>query len=433
MVGPAGLLGESDLFFENVGNGKFVEATEAHGLADPSKAYGFGVVATDYDDDGLVDLFVANDSNPNFLYHNLGNGRFESVGLDAGVALNGDARAQAGMGVDAGDYDGDGRMDLVLTTFAHDRYTLYHNVDGRHFEDASVSAGIAGPTFVRMGWGTAFFDADLDGKLDLFFANGHIFPDVDQYPQLGETYRQKNQLLLNLGTRFRDVSERAGAGLQIARVGRGLAVGDLDNDGDLDIVVNNTDDVPTLLENKQATNHHWVAIRPVATTGNRFAIGAKVTVSGGGRTQIREIRSGGSYLSQNDLRAYFGLGDYGGAVDVAIRMPGGRRWEWKQLPTDRLHVLTLSDSDSLPKGPRRAMSVRVVIAAALLTLASAEGTTQAPQDYRPKLAVPESMQPFLKHLEPGDDGFATEGQAKELDGRLAGPVERSSRERRAHR
>ncbi len=349
MVGPAGLPGESDLFFENVGNGKFVEATEAHGLGDPSKAYGFGVVATDYDDDGLVDLFVANDSNPNFLYHNLGNGRFESVGLAAGVALNGDARAQAGMGVDAGDYDGDGRMDLVLTTFAHDRYTIYHNIDGSHFEDASESAGIAGPTFARMGWGAAFVDADLDGRLDLFFANGHIFPDVDKYPQLGETYRQKNQLLLNTGTRFRDVSERAGPGLQIARVGRGLAVGDLDNDGDLDIVVNNMDDVPTLLENKQATKHHWVAIRPVAATGNRFAIGAKVTVSAGGQTQVREIRSGGSFLSQNDLRAYFGLGDYAGPVDVTVRMPGGRRWEWKQLPTDRLQVLTLSDANAMSK------------------------------------------------------------------------------------
>jgi hypothetical protein len=349
MVGPTGLPGESDLFFENVGNGRFVEATDTHGLSDASRAYGFGVVTTDYDDDGFVDVFVANDSNPNFLYHNLGNGHFESTGLSAGVAVNGDARAQAGMGADAGDYDGDSRMDLVLTTFAHDRYTLYHNLDGRHFEDVSTTAGIAGPTFTRMGWGTAFFDADLDGKLDLFFANGHIFSDIDRFPQLGETYRQKNQLLLNLGTRFRDVSERAGAGLQIAAVGRGLAVGDLDNDGDLDLVISNTDDIPTLLENRQATTHHWVAVRAVAATGNRFAIGAKVTINGGGTKQVREIRSGGSFLSQNDLRAYVGLGDYAGPVDVEIRMPGGRRWVWKQLPSDRLHVLTLSESAALQR------------------------------------------------------------------------------------
>jgi enediyne biosynthesis protein E4 len=342
MVGPAGLPGESDLFFENVGNGRFKEATDAHGLSDASRAYGFAVVATDYDADGFVDLFVANDSNPNFLYRNLGNGRFESVGLVAGVAVNGEARAQAGMGADAADYDGDLRMDFVLTAFAHDRNTLYRNVDGQQFEDATVAAGLATSTFTRMGWGTAFVDADLDGKVDLLVANGHIFSDIDKYPQLGETYRQKNQLLLNLGGRFRDVSTGAGAGMQVPRVGRGLAVGDLDNDGDPDVVVNNMDDAPTLLENRQRTGHHWIAVRVASPAGNRFAIGATVTIDAAGTKQLREIRSGGSYMSQGDLRAYFGLRDHAGPVNVEVRMPGGKRWQWKALAADRLHVLELT-------------------------------------------------------------------------------------------
>jgi enediyne biosynthesis protein E4 len=352
MAGPTGLTGESDLFFENVGGGRFIEATATHGLSDSAGAYGFGVVATDYDDDGFVDLFVANDSNPNFLYRNLGNGRFESVGLLAGVAVNDQARAQAGMGADAGDYDGDLRPDFVLTAFAHDRNSLYRNVDGRQFEDASTAAGLAATTFVPMGWGTCFLDADLDGRQDLFFANGHIFADIDDYPQLGETYRQKNQIMLNLGTRFRDVSAIAGGGLQVARVGRGLAIGDLDNDGDPDVVVSNMDDEPTLLENRQRTGHHWVAVRVVSPSRNRFGIGAKVTVTVNGKSQVREIRSGGSYLSQSDLRAYFGLGNSAGPVAVEVRMPGGTRWRWEGLAVDRLHVLDLS-APAVGKTPAR--------------------------------------------------------------------------------
>ena len=286
---------------------------------------------------------MANDSNPNFLYHNKGGGRFESVGLLSGVAVNAEGRAQAGMGADSGDYDGDGRLDLVLTTFAHDTKTLFRNLDGTQFEDASTASGLSARTFERMGWGVSFLDADLDGRLDLFLANGHIFADVDSFPDLKETFRQKNQLLLNQGGSFRDVSESAGPGLSVQKVGRGLAVGDLDNDGDPDVVVSNVDDSPTVLENRQRTGHHWVAFQLRAATGNRFAIGARVTLEADGRRQIREVRSGGSYLSQSDLRPLFGLGDYAGPVDVEVLMPGGARYRWQGLASGRLHVLDLTN------------------------------------------------------------------------------------------
>ena len=351
MVGPKGLQGEADLFFENRGDGTFVESTDSHGLTDAAGAYGFGVVATDYDNDGWVDLFVANDTMPNFLYRNRGDGRFESVGLASGVALNGQGRAQAGMGVDAGDYDGDGRLDIIVTNFAHDTNTLFRSRDNGQFEEVTSAAGLAGPTFVRMGWGTAFFDADLDGRPDLFFANGHIYPNVDEYPELQESFRQKNQLFWNTGAQFVDVSETAGSGLRVARSSRGLAAGDLDNDGYLDLIVSNIDDTPTVLRNQQHTAHHWLEVQLEQRTGNRFCIGARVTVETGGARQVREIRSGGSYLSQGDLRAHFGLGSHGGPVDVEVRMPGGGVWRWPDQPIDR--VLRLTPGGDASRGRSR--------------------------------------------------------------------------------
>jgi enediyne biosynthesis protein E4 len=344
MAGPVGFPGAADTYYENRGDGTFVDATNRRGLTDTAPSYGFGVVATDYDNDGWLDLYVANDSNPNFLYRNRGQGDFESVGLLSGVALNAEGRAQAGMGVDAGDYDNDGWMDLVVTNFAHDTSTLYRNLGNGLFTDVTQQTGLAGPTFEPMKWGVAFFDADLDGKLDLFFANGHIYPQVDEFPSLKETYKQKSQFFLNEGGTFRDVSATAGGGLQRAKSSRGLAVGDLDNDGDLDVVISNIDDVPTVLENRQRTGHHWVGFQLKKEGRNPFAIGARVTVEAGGRRQIREVRSGGSYLSQNDLRAHFGLGDYGGPVGVEVRL-GQSRWRWKALPIDRYQSLSLREQD----------------------------------------------------------------------------------------
>jgi hypothetical protein len=300
-------------------------------------------VATDYDEDGWTDIFVANDSNPNLLHRNRSGRGFESVGLMAGVALNADGRAQAGMGGDAGDYDGDGRLDIALATFAFDHNSLYRNLGDGTFEDVSLAAGVTAPTFKDMSWGPAFLDADLDGDLDLYFANGHLFPQVDEHPELKESYAQRDQVFLNEGGRLRDVSATAGRGLAVQKCSRAVAVGDLDNDGDPDVVVSAMDEEPTLLENTQQSANHWVGIEVRRKGPNPFAIGARVTVEdAGGRKQVREIRSGGGYLSQSDLRCLFGLGGVAGPVTAEVRL-GGRRWRFTGVAVDGHTTLVLDD------------------------------------------------------------------------------------------
>jgi len=282
------------------------------------------VVATDYDGDGWTDLFVANDSNPNFLYHNDGKGKFESVALLAGVAVNAEGRAQAGMGADAGDYDGDGDLDLVLTTFANDTVTMYRNLGGGQFEDASQAAGVAARTYVPMEWGVGFLDADLDGDLDLFLAEGHIYPQVDEHPELEETYRQKNQFLLNEDGRYRDVSALAGPGMQEMQSSRGLAIGDLDDDGRIDVVVSAIGEPPEILYNVSAGAGHWIDLQLEGATSNRDGIGAAVRLTGeSGRVQYNHATTAVGYASASDKRVHFGLGADRIAAEIRIRWPSG--------------------------------------------------------------------------------------------------------------
>jgi len=331
--GPKPLRGEPDVLYRNMRNGRFVDVTKSAGVFTPGH-YGFSVMFTDLDDDGWPDIYVASDSVPSLFFRNRGNGTFSEEALRSGIAVSGDGREQAGMGVDAGDFDGDGRLDLVKTNFSQDHTTLYRNLGDGLFSDVSARAGMMlGP---QLGWGVGFVDLDNDGRLDVFVANGHIYPDIDRTGT--STYLQRNQLYWNLGGgRFREVSREVGGPMLDAKSGRGAAFGDFDNDGDIDVLVVNVDDRPTLLRN-DTTGGQWITVRLEGTVSNRDAIGARVTAEVAGVRQTAEVRSGGSYLSQNDVRVHFGLGAARQVDRLTIRWPSGRVETATELAANQFYV-----------------------------------------------------------------------------------------------
>jgi hypothetical protein len=324
-LGPFGLTGATDHFFLADGLGGFVDATADAGLLDLARGYGFGVRAADLDDDGDTDLYVANDSDANYMYRNEGDGRFVEVGLWSGAAFDANGAAQAGMGVALGDADGDAVLDIFVTNFAEDFSTLYRGDGGGFFDDVSEVSGVGSATYSKLSWGTAFVDLDNDGDQDLVVANGHIYPQVDRHPEFELSYAQRNLLLENDGTgRFDDVSESAGPGFARVQSSRGLAAGDYDNDGDLDLLITQLDEAPVLLRNDSATGN-WLSVECRVPPDRGTAIGAKVTVTVGERRMIRDLSSGGSFLSAHDPRLHFGLGRAERAERVEVRWPDGTR------------------------------------------------------------------------------------------------------------
>jgi enediyne biosynthesis protein E4 len=335
--GPRGLRGAGDSLFHNNGDGTFTEVSKAAGVSDPHGYYGLGVTFADFNNTGRPDIFVANDSTPNFLYRNNGNGTFTEVGLESGTAVNEDGSEQASMGIAIGDYNHTGRPSILLTEFTDEPNTLYVNEGKWNFEDVSYKSGVAIPSLPWVKWGDAFVDLDNDGWLDLISVSGHVYPQMNQVPSAGG-YLQPKLLQMNQtdGT-FCDASTQAGAALVEKRASRGLAIGDLFNDGNVDVVVGDLDGSPMLLRNHGIAGRHFVSFELQGTKSNRLAIGARVKLTAGGMVQSDEIRSGGSYLSQSDFRLHFGLGGASRIDSVEIRWPSGAVDIFKDLAADRFY------------------------------------------------------------------------------------------------
>jgi hypothetical protein len=323
----------SPLVYHNDGEGHFTEVSQKIGLSKPGKS--LGIALADYDRDGHIDIFVANDSMVEFLYHNKGDGTFEEVGLQSQVAVDGDGRTYAGMGVDFVDYSNDGWPDLVITDLANQRYALYQNNGDSTFTYASFSAGLARSTMQHSGWGVRFLDYDNDGWKDLLIAQGHDLDTIElNYPNLH--YREPMLLLRNTGRGFIDVSSDSGAVFHQSWLGRGMAVGDIDNDGRLDAVVTTNDGPAYILRNETPTQNHWLTLKLVGHKSNRDAIGAEVTLVTAKGQQFATASTAGSYLSASDKRVHFGLGSESIVQTIEVRWPSGILQTLKNIPGDQI-------------------------------------------------------------------------------------------------
>jgi len=339
MCGPRGLKGTHSELFHNNGNGIFTDVSNKSGVAKTDAYYCFTALTGDFDNDGWPDIFVSCDSTPSLLFHNNQDGTFKEMGAEAGVAFNGDGREQAGMGAHAVDYDGDGWLDIIKTNFSDDTATLYRNNRDGTFTDATEQAGLGSNTQF-LGWGALFVDIDNDGWPDIFLANGHVYPEVDGRG-FSTSFRERKVLYWNQGNgRFKDVSQSAGKGITALFNSHGSAASDFDNDGAVEILVNNSHDPPSLLKN-YGTHQNWLLLKLIGTRSNRDAIGTRVTVRANGHQQTQEVRSGGGYISQSDFRLHFGLAGASKADIIEVRWPGGVTEKLENVSTNQ--ILTIKE------------------------------------------------------------------------------------------